>query len=216
MTTNIKAIIFDLDGTLTYTLEDLAISTNYALQSCGMPLRTIDEVRQFVGNGVHRLIERAVPAETPSEMIEQCFDTFRQHYIKHCQDHTRLYDGIDHLLTTLKARGYRMAIVSNKLQSGVDELYDKYFRDTIEIAIGERHNILRKPHPDMVLKALASLGVTADESIYIGDSEVDDATARAASMPCISVLWGFRDKSTLIEYGADIFADSPKDIEDML
>ena len=207
-----KAIIFDLDGTLTDTLEDLCLSTNYALSSCGLPERHPDEVRRFVGNGVRKLIERAVPADTEPAMLEWCFDAFRSHYIIHCQDHTQLYPGIASLLTALHAKGYRMAVVSNKMQSGVTELARLFFQGVIDVAIGEQPGIPRKPAPDMVQAALAGLGVTTEEAVYVGDSDVDLQTAANAGLPCISVLWGFRTREFLIAHGATVFAEHPQDI----
>lgn len=207
-----KAIIFDLDGTLTDTLEDLFISVNYALRSCGLPERSLDEVRRFVGNGVRKLMERAVPEGTEPTLLEQCFEMFRSHYVIHCQDHTCLYPGIATLLMTLHTRGYRMAVVSNKLQSGVDELARAFFHGVIEVVIGERPGIPRKPEPDMVEEALRQLGVSKDEAIYVGDSDVDLQTASNAGLPCISVLWGFRNRDFLIAHGATTFAESPQDV----
>lgn len=207
-----KAIIFDLDGTLTDTLEDLFLSTNYALRSCGLPERQIDEVRRFVGNGVRKLIERAVPEGTDLVMYERCFETFRTHYVIHCQDHTRLYPGVATLLTTLHAKGYLMAVVSNKLQAGVTELARVFFQGVIDVAIGEKTGIPKKPAPDMVKVALAQLGVSASEAVYVGDSEVDLLTAANAGLPCISVLWGFRSHDFLLANGATMLAESPQDI----
>lgn len=211
-----KAIIFDLDGTLTDTLCDLMLSTNYALKSMGWPERSLDEVRRFVGNGVRRLMEQAVPADTEEEEFEECFATFQEHYVEHCQDHTGLYEGIDELLVELKQRGYKLGIVSNKLQAGVDELYQAFFQDTIEVAIGERPNVRRKPMPDMVNLAMQQMGVTPEECVYIGDSEVDMATARNAGLPCISVLWGFRDHDYLKEIGAFRMVSTPREILDLV
>ena len=207
-----KAIIFDLDGTLTDTLEDLFISVNYALRSCGLPERSLDEVRRFVGNGVRKLIERAVPEDTGLTMLEKCFDTFRAHYVIHCQDHTCLYPGVATLLMSLHAKGYRMAVVSNKLQSGVNELARTFFHGVIDVAIGEQQGIPRKPAPDMVEAALGQLGVTKDEAIYVGDSDVDLQTAANAGLPCISVLWGFRTRDFLVAHGATTFAETPQDV----
>ncbi len=207
-----KAIIFDLDGTLTDTLEDLFLSTNYALSSQGFPERSLDEVRRFVGNGVRKLIERAVPEGTPKARTEKCFDAFRAHYLVHCQDHTKLYPGIATLLTTLQSRGYRMAVVSNKMQAGVTELARTFFHGIIDVAIGEQPGIPRKPDPLMVETALSRLGVTAAEAVYVGDSDVDIQTATAAGLPCISVLWGFRTRSFLIAHGATTLAETPQDI----
>lgn len=207
-----KAIIFDLDGTLTDTLEDLFISVNHGLRSCGLPERSLDEVRRFVGNGVRKLIERAVQEDTEAAVLEKCFETFRAHYIIHCQDHTCLYPGIATLLMALHAKGYRMAVVSNKLQSGVNELARTFFHGVIDVAIGEQSGIPRKPAPDMVEAALGQLGVSKDDAIYIGDSDVDLQTAANAGLPCISVLWGFRSKDFLIAHGATVFAETPQDV----
>lgn len=207
-----KAVIFDLDGTLTYTLQDLWLSTNYALSQMFFPTRTIDEVRRFVGNGVRRLMEQAVPDGIDAQQFEQCFEHFRRHYVAHCQDHTCLYDGIAQLLRQLKEQGVPMAIVSNKLQAGVDELYVRYFRDTIAFAIGEQPSLQRKPAPDMVHAALHRLGVSAAEAVYVGDSEVDLLTARNAGLPCISVLWGFRDRNQLLEAGARTLVSTPQEL----
>lgn len=207
-----KAIIFDLDGTLTDTLEDLWLSTNYALRSCGMPERTVGEVRRFVGNGVGKLIERAVPEGTETAQTERCFSAFRSHYVVHCQDHTRLYPGIATLLTTLHAKGYRLAVVSNKLQAGVTELAHTFFRGVTDVCIGEQPGIPRKPAPDMVLRAMEQLGVAPDESVYVGDSDVDILTASAAGVPCISVLWGFRSRDFLVANGATCLVQHPQEI----
>ena len=211
-----KAIIFDLDGTLTDTLEDLFISTNYALRSCGLPERGLDEICRFVGNGVRKLIERAVPEGTETVMLERCFETFRTHYVIHCQDHTCLYPGIASLLTSLHAKGYLMAVVSNKIQASVTELARTFFQGVIDVAIGEQTGIPRKPAPDMVQAALAQLGVTASEAIYVGDSEVDLLTAANAGLPCISVLWGFRSRDFLLAHGASTLEETPQDILELV
>lgn len=213
---NIRAVVFDLDGTLLNTLEDLANATNWALRHNGLPERTIDEVRRFVGNGVRRLIERAVPADTEAALLEQVFADFKTYYVSHCQDCTCLYDGIPEMLEQLKAGGYKMAIVSNKLQAGVDELYEFYFRETIEVAVGEREGIRRKPAPDMVETALKELGISADEAVYVGDSDVDLQTARNSGLACISVLWGFRDRDFLVEHGATCMVERPAEIVSLL
>lgn len=207
-----KAIIFDLDGTLTDTLVDLAASANHALASMGMPQRSIEEVRQFVGNGVRKLIERAVPTGTSEADFERCFANFRQYYLVHCQDNTCLYPGVASMLQELKGKGLKLAIVSNKLQSGVDELYRAYFQDLVDVAIGEREGIVRKPAPDMVEIALSELGVTKEEAVYVGDSEVDVLTAQNSGLPCISVLWGFRDRDILLAHGATCLVERPEEI----
>ncbi len=211
-----KTVIFDLDGTLLDTLQDLCLSTNHALRTCGFPERTIQEVRNFVGNGVGLLIHRAVPADTPQSMEEACLREFRAHYVRHCQDNTRPYPGIQEMLNTLKKEGYRMGIVSNKLQAGVAELQQAWFRQTIQVAVGESEGVRRKPAPDMVERALQELGSTREEAIYVGDSDVDLETSRRAGMPCISVLWGFRDRDFLAAHGATTFAAHPDEIAGIL
>lgn len=205
-------IIFDLDGTLTDTLQDLANSTNYALRQMGWRERSLDEIRRFVGNGVRRLIERAVPANVTNDDFERCFALFQQHYLVHCQDTTGLYPGIEKMLQDVRRKGYRTAIVSNKLQAGVDELFETFFRDVVDVAIGEREGISRKPAPDMVQLALGELGATTTDTIYVGDSEVDVETARNSGLQCVSVLWGFRDKAQLVEAGATTFIEHPNQL----
>jgi phosphoglycolate phosphatase len=205
-----------LDGTLTDTLEDLYLSVNHALRSCNFPERSLDEVRHFVGNGVRKLMERSVPEGTSPDLFERCFEAFKAYYIIHCQDHTCLYPGIAFLLTALHAKGYRMAVVSNKLQKGVDELANLFFNGVIDVAIGEQQGIPRKPEPDMVIRALEQLGVSKEEAIYVGDSDVDLQTASNAGLPCISVLWGFRSRDFLVAHGATVFAEQPQDVLDLV
>ena len=211
-----KVIIWDLDGTLMDTLQDLYLATNHALRAFGMPERSLDEVRYFVGNGVRRLIQLAVPQGDSNPLFEEVFKEFKAYYVEHCQDNTDLYPGIADTLQALKEAGYRMAVVSNKLQTGVDELHKEYFSQYIDVAIGERQGINRKPAPDMVLLALQELGTDKEEAVYIGDSDVDIMTARNSELPCISVLWGFRDRDFLLEHGATTFARQPGDIIDLL
>lgn len=205
-------IIFDLDGTLLDTLEDLTDAVNYALNTYHMPTRTIDEVRCFVGNGVRTLMIRAVPQGEENPRFEEVFAAFKEYYGEHCNDKTRPYDGIMELLKTLKKQGYVLGIVSNKIDSAVKELNRKYFADLIYVAIGEREGVQRKPAPDTVLTALQELGKEKKNAIYIGDSEVDIATAMNVGIPCISVLWGFRSVEFLKENGADNFAKEPADV----
>lgn len=212
MGTKIRTVIFDLDGTLLDTLQDLADSTNYALRVNGLPERSVEDIRMFVGNGVRLLVERAVPDGTENPCFEQVFRDFKEHYVRNCRNKTGLYPGVGELLCNLKKAGYRMAIVSNKLQSGVSELYRSYFTETVEVAVGERPELQRKPAPDMVEQALRELGVSREEAVYVGDSEVDIATARNAGLPCLSVLWGFRDRDLLIHKGATRLIGSPEEI----
>ena len=212
-----NTIIWDLDGTLMDTLKDLYLAVNHALSTYNLPERTLDEVCQFVGNGVRNLMLRAVGDEQHPQ-FENIFAEFKAYYVVHCQDNTGLYEGIAETLKTLKQKGVKMAVVSNKLQAGVDELYQNYFKDSIDVAIGERTGIPRKPAPDMVNLAIKELGLSKEDGgiVYVGDSDVDIMTARNSGLPCISVLWGFRDKEFLLAHGATTFADKPSDIINMI
>jgi len=209
-----KVYIFDLDGTLLDTLTDLAASTNYALREHGMPEHSVDEVRRFVGNGVRKLMERAVPDGADNPLFDEAFATFRQHYMEHDLDTTRPYDGVPEMLATLKSRGCRIAVVSNKMMAATQELCQHFFPDTVEVAIGEHEaeGIRKKPAPDTVYAALSALGVTKDHAVYVGDSDVDIATARHAGLPCISVLWGFRDRDFLLQHGATTLVTIPREL----
>jgi len=206
--------IFDLDGTLLDTLTDLAASCNYALRTHGMPEHSIDDVRRFVGNGVRKLMERAIPDGEANPDFEATFATFREYYMHHSLDTTKPYPGIMDTLVELKARGCRLAVVSNKMMAATVELCKHFFPDTIEVAIGENEaeGIKKKPAPDTVLAALKQLGVSGEDAVYVGDSDVDLATARNSGLPCISVLWGFRDRNFLLDHGATTFITSPKEL----
>lgn len=204
--------IFDLDGTILNTLEDLADSTNYALKTCGYPERTMDEVRQFVGNGIRKLMERAVPEGTPVEEIDRVHETFTAHYKVHCADKTRPYDGIMELLQNLKKDGCKLAVVSNKADYGVQELCKQYFDGVFDFAVGEREGIRKKPAPDSVNEVLKTLGCSRDRAVYIGDSDVDIQTAANAQMDHIIVEWGFRDVPFLIAKGAKVLVEKPEEI----
>ena len=204
--------IFDLDGTLLSTLNDLATSTNYALRWAGMPERTIEEIRMFVGNGVKLLMERAIPNGINNPKFEETYAKFREHYLEHNLDTTSPYDGIPELLRELKRRGKKLAIVSNKFYAATQDLAKHFFPDTIKVAIGERETIRKKPAPDTVLEALRQLRASKEDAVYIGDSDVDIMTAKNCGLPCISVLWGFRDKDFLIQHGGTIFVNKPSEI----
>ena len=212
----INTVVFDMDGTVLNTIDDLATSVNYAMEKFGFPQRTVEDYRRAVGNGIRRAIELTVPEGTSQEVIDEMVPVFKEHYDEHCLDKTRPYDGIIELMKELKKRGYKMAIVSNKIDSAVKELNQRFFSEAIEVAIGEKPGVNRKPAPDMVWEALKELGSTQEESIYIGDSEVDFATANNSNLPCISVLWGFRDKDLLEEIGAQVFAEKPSDVLEIL
>ena len=183
----LQAFIFDLDGTLLDTLGDLAASVNYALKACDMPQHSIDDVRRFVGNGVRLLMERAVPEGAANPRFEEAFTTFRQHYMQHSLDTTRPYDGIMEMLQALRSRGFRTAVVSNKFYAATQELCQHFFADSM-------------------------LGVSREQAVYVGDSDVDIATAVASGMPCISVLWGFRDREFLLAHGATQFISHPSEL----
>ena len=209
-----QTYVFDLDGTLLDTLGDLAASTNYALRTHGMPEHSLDDVRRFVGNGVRVLMERAVPQGAENPQFEAAFQTFRTHYMQHSLDTTKPYDGILETLEALKAEDCRLAVVSNKMMAATQELCRHFFRDTIEVAIGEHEaqGIRKKPAPDTVNEAFRQLGVGKERAVYVGDSDVDILTARNSGLPCISVLWGFRDRDFLIQHGAETFISAPSEL----
>ena len=211
-----QTVIFDLDGTLLDTLQDLADSTNYALSVHRMPARTLEEVRTFVGNGVGRLIHLAVPEGTPEDEEARCLADFRAHYLLNMENRTAPYPGVLELLEHLQAAGIRTAVVSNKFDGAVKGLCQNYFGSRIPVAIGESQGVARKPAPDTVFRALAELGAGADRAVYVGDSDVDIATARNAGLPCISVSWGFRDADFLTAHGARRIVDSPAELEALL
>ena len=208
----ITTIIFDMDGTVLNTLDDLTDSVNYVFSKFGLPARSRDEYRQFFGNGIGYAMKCAAPEGTPDSLIEEMIPVFKEYYDIHCLDKTSPYEGIIDLMKELRDRGYKLAIVSNKIDSAVKELNERFFSEYVSVAIGERPGVSRKPAPDTVFAALAELGSSTDEAIYIGDSEVDLMTAKNSNLPCIAVLWGFRDKEFLIKNGASAFAKTPEDI----
>lgn len=212
----IKAAVFDLDGTLLNTLEDLADSCNLMLQNFDFPQRTIDEVRQFVGNGLAVLAEKAIPDGKKNPQYSQALDFLRKTYACHSQIKTKPYDGIIELIRQLNENGIKTGIVSNKPDAQVKELAARYFVPFIssQTAIGEQESkgIRKKPFPDSTIKVLDIMETQPAQAVYIGDSDVDIATAKNAGLPCISVTWGFRSKEFLLESGAQILAETPQDI----
>ena len=208
----INTVIFDMDGTVLNTLDDLTDSVNYVLDKFDLPKRSKDEYRKFFGNGIKFALRCAVPSEVSDEKIEEMLPIFREHYDVHCLDKTKPYDGILELMKELKSKGYKLAIVSNKIDSAVKELNERFFSEYVSVAIGEKAGINRKPAPDTVFAALDELGASKEEAVYVGDSEVDFQTAQNSGLPCVSVLWGFRDKDFLIENGATTFAETPGDV----
>lgn len=211
-----KLAVFDMDGTILNTLEDLADSTNYALKANGLPERTIDEVRRFVGNGIRLLIERAVPTDTDKKLTDKVFDTFKEYYKTHCAVKTRPYDGIKDVLLELRKAGCLTAVVSNKADFAVQDLCKDYFDNLFDFAISEREGIKKKPAPDSVFEVLSKLNVEKDNAVYIGDSDVDFATSVNAGMDVIMVGWGFRDEEFLREKGAKRIIKQPSEILDII
>lgn len=211
-----EAVVFDLDGTLLNTLDDLHDSVNFALSKMGYNTRTLDEVRRFVGNGVEKLMERAVPTGTANEDFVKVFGIFKEHYKENSRNKTRPYDGIMELLKELKDKDFKMAIVSNKFNEAVKELNEVFFSDYIEYVYGECETIRKKPNPDAVFKALEDMGVSKKQAVYVGDSDVDIATAENAGLDCISVTWGFRTKMELEMQGAVSIIDEPMELMDII
>lgn len=208
----IDTILFDLDGTLLDTLEDLKNSVNAALASKGYPLRTLEEVRQFIGNGIKKLVERAAPKEISPEDYEELLDAFRKDYHSHCALHTKPFDGIMPLLLDLKKQGYHLGVISNKAHKESVLLTEKFFKGLFPFVLGGFEDMPRKPHPAGLEKAMDYFGVTSATTLYIGDSDVDVATAHNAKMKCIGVSWGFRGRCVLTEAEADRIVDTPKEI----
>lgn len=205
-------IIFDLDGTLLNTLDDLKESLNVALTTYGYETRSLEEVRRFVGNGVRKLVERSLPVNSTEEEIDQCLTTFKEHYELNMQNNTRPYDGIMELLLDLNRYNFKMAIVSNKYDAAVKELAKEYFGNLFPVAIGESATVKRKPAPDSVFAAIKELGADIKSTVYVGDSETDVQTAKNAGLPCIGVTWGFRTREILRKEGADYLIDTPKEL----
>lgn len=209
-----KIVIFDLDGTLLNTLDDLADSTNYALAKFGYPTRTIEEVRQFVGNGVAKLIERAIPNGKNNPNFEKCLAIFKENYAQNMYNKTAPYAGILEMLSNLKSKGLKIAVVSNKFDLAVKELCKKYFDGYIDFAAGENEaqGIKKKPAPDTVFTVLKEFELNPEDAVYVGDSDVDIMTAKNSQMPCISVTWGFRDEDFLLKNGATILINTTSEI----
>ena len=205
-------IVFDCDGTLLDTLTDLRNAVNYVLRAHDLPERSVPEVKAALGNGVAHLMRHSLPASISEAQFNTYLDEFKAYYGEHLQDYTAPYPGMLDVLDTLRAKGYKLAIVSNKIQEGITPLNKEYFGDRLPVAIGERPGLQRKPAPDMVLQALKKLGSTQDESIYIGDSEVDVATAKNSGLLCIGVTWGFRGEQLHKDLGVKHIARKAEDI----
>lgn len=208
----IDTIIFDLDGTLLNSLEDLKVSVNYALFGFKYPKQTLDMVRRNVGNGIEKLMERSLPDGKDNVNYEVCLEIFKEHYKTHMSVNTKPYPHIIETLAALKSRGYKLAVVSNKFDAAVKPLCQKYFKSLIDVAIGQSKDTKKKPAPDTVYMALDELESSAETSIYVGDSEVDIQTAKNSGMDCISVSWGFKTKEFLEQNGASVIIDTPLEI----
>lgn len=212
------AVIFDLDGTLLDTLTDLTNSANATARKYGFEEHSREEICSFVGNGIRNLIRRILPGGEDNPLIDEVEKSFREHYGRHCLDETEPYPGIMALLDYLKKEGCRTAIVSNKADFAVKKLKDVYFGELIEVAVGEREGVSRKPAPDAVWEALRELGTDCSRAVYVGDSDVDILTARNAGMDSILVSWGFRSREFLLEHGAqpERIASNVNEVKDML
>ena len=211
-----KAVLFDMDGTVLNTLGDLAAAVNHTLREFSMPERSIAEVAAALGNGAAYLIAHTVPDGTPKELTDKVLAAYAPYYDAHCDILTGPYDGIVPLMQTLRERGVKLAVISNKQDTAVKPLAEKYFPGLLEIAVGESAEVRRKPNPDAVLAALRHIGVEREDAIYVGDTEVDLQTARNAGMECASVDWGFRTRAQLVEIGAEHIFDTVQELEEYL
>ena len=211
-----KAVLFDMDGTVLDTLGDLAAAVNHTLREFSMPERSIAEVAAALSNGAAYLIAHTVPAGTPKELTDKVLAAYAPYYDAHCDILTGPYDGIVPLMEKLRDRGVKLAVISNKQDTAVKPLAEKYFPGLLEIAVGESTEVRRKPNPDAVLAALRHIGVEREEAIYVGDTEVDLQTARNAGMECASVDWGFRTREQLVEIGAEHIFDTVQELEEYL
>lgn len=209
---NYDLAIFDMDGTILNSIEDLMNSLNYGLECCGLPMRTLEEVTRFVGNGSRRLMESGVPQGTPAEVIDRVHRIFKEHYAIHYNDTTKPYEGILQLLEDLQAAECKTAVLSNKMEDAVKKLEASHFEGLFDEARGERPGVARKPAPDGIEGILQDLGVVKERTVYIGDSEVDLETAHHAGVDCLIVGWGFRSPEFLKERGAKEVLESPSQI----
>lgn len=207
-----RAAIFDMDGTILNTLEDLTDSTNYILREYGMPARSPEEIRHFVGNGIRRLLEQAVTEDSTPETVNRIMESFVVYYKDHCAVKTRPYEGITETIRELRNLGVETAVVSNKVDAAVHALNDRYFPGLFDAAAGEKAGIARKPAPDSVFAVLKELGIPKEEAVYIGDSEVDYMTSRNAGMDVIMVDWGFRGEAFLRACGATNIVRKPDEL----
>ncbi len=208
----IKGIIFDMDGTILNTIDDVVASVNYAMRYFNLPEKTVQEVKDGIGRGAINLIEDVVPRGTSEADIYKIYEVYQTYYDQHTNDFTAPYEGILDLLKTLKNNGYKLAVVSNKYRYLVEALNHDIFKDYFDISMGEMDGVPIKPAPDMIHIALKEMNLSKDEVIFIGDSDVDMMTATNANIKSIGVTWGYRSKEVLIKHKADHIIDQPKDI----
>jgi len=210
------AVIFDLDGTLLNTLGDLRAATNHALEVRGLPPHSMEEIRQFIGNGIRLLICRAMPEGTPEAEIDAALDDFKAYYAAHIHDRTVPYDGIPQLLTALRKRGIQVAVLSNKIDSASQQLIEYFFPGKTDVVFGEHVGVPRKPDPTSCRMVMQQLGVQPEQVLYVGDSGTDMQTAKNAGLYAVGVTWGFRSKEVLLKYGADVLVHRPEQILQIL
>lgn len=210
------AVIFDLDGTLLNTLGDLRAATNHALEVRGLPPHSMEEIRQFIGNGIRLLICRAMPEGTPEAEIDAALDDFKAYYAAHIHDRTVPYDGIPQLLTALRKRGIKVAVLSNKIDSASQQLIEYFFPGKTDAVFGEHVGVPRKPDPTSCRMVMQQLGVQPEQVLYVGDSGTDMQTAKNAGLYAVGVTWGFRSKEVLLKYGADVLVHRPEQILQIL
>ena len=211
-----QAVLFDMDGTVLDTLDDLCDSINHSLAEFSLPPVSREHVRQCLGNGAAFLVSHSIPAGSSPELEANVLAFYKPWYDAHCLIKTAPYEGILPMMQSLKEHGLRLAIISNKPDRAVQELSDAFFPGLLELSVGESPSVRRKPAPDTVLTAASQIGLSVDQCVYVGDSEVDLQTARNAGMDCISVTWGFRDETQLIEAGASVLVRTPEDLESLL
>lgn len=211
-----KTILFDFDGTLLYTIKDLADATNYALEKHGYPTHTEATITRMVGNGVNLLVARALPQGFDTPNYDDIMEDFRAYYAQHCSDNTRPYDGVLEMLRSLKARGCKLAIVTNKYQLAAEELRKEFFSESVDLIVGDHESRRRKPEPDAVFVALEQLGAEAERAVYVGDTEVDMQTAANSGLDFIAVAWGYRDYEELVEMKAPAIARNTQELLELL
>ncbi len=204
--------VFDLDGTLLNTLDDLKNAVNFALSEFNFPQRTADEIREFIGNGIYLLVKRALPDSADDETVDEVLSVFRQYYSLHSKDNTAPYDGIMPLLKYLKQNGVKTAVVTNKFHKAAEVLTADYFGGLIDKTIGQKPDVPTKPDPTALNEVISSFNCDKKEVLYFGDSDVDIVTAKNAEVKSVGVTWGFRDKELLVSAGADFVVDKPQDI----